>query len=144
MVRFIVVLISLLLIVSCASDDSLNLADINSPTTVNSVDNLPKPTLSNNDIAKRGAIIVIGESASGQSQYNALTSARGVAQKNLLSIVNGVKINADAIINKGELTKDDVNLIVNGHIRSLDCGAYFDRTHGIGYYCVQMVLKKKY
>ena len=55
-----------------------------------------------------------------------------------------MKINADTIINKGELTKDDVNLIVNGHIRSLDCGAYFDRTQGIGYYCVQMPLKKSF
>lgn len=135
----LIILISFL--VSCSSKGTLNLTDIQTSTTVNSINDLPKPTFSFEDIKKASAIIVLGESAPGQNQHNALTSARGVAQRDLLEKINGVKVSSETIVKKGILTKDEIRLLVSGHIKSLDCGAYYDRVQGIGYYCVQLPIK---
>lgn len=143
MKKLLVVMLAVMFVASCGSSQkSVSFkVDTKTPTTVNSADDLPKPTLSPQDISDRGAIVVIGESAAGQSQYDALTAARGVAQKNLLSVVNGVRVNADGLITKGVLSEDNVKVIVNGHIKAIDCGAYYDRGSQVGYYCVQLPLK---
>lgn len=115
----------------------------NSPTTVKSPDDLPKMATIPSEIKKAGAIRVIAESAKGQSQYDALTAARGVAQKRLLDIINGVKVDANALIAKGELTEETIKLVTEGHIKAFDCGAYYDRLSQTGYYCMEAPVGKK-
>ncbi|MEK6682044.1 MAG: hypothetical protein AABY79_08790, partial [Nitrospirota bacterium] len=105
--------IALLTIISfgCGGGKTARIDDIgltNSPTTVKSADDLPKMATTPAEIKKAGAIRVIAESANGQNQYDALTAARGVAQKKLLDIINGVKVNANTLIAKGELTEETI------------------------------------
>jgi hypothetical protein len=114
----------------------------NTPTTVKSPDDLPKMATTQAEIKKAGAIRVIAESAKGQSQYDALTAARGVAQKRLLDIINGVKVDANALIAKGELTEETIRLITEGHIKAFDCGAYYDSLSRTGYYCMEAPLRR--
>ena len=143
MKKLLTVLFVIVFVSACGSSQkSVSFkVDTKTPTTVSSADDLPKATMSPEEIAERGSIVVIGESAAGQSQYDALTAARGVAQKNLLSVVNGLKVNADGLITKGVLTEDNIRIVVSGHIKAIDCGAYYDRGSQVGYYCVQLPLK---
>ncbi len=140
--------IALLTIIAfgCGGGKTARLNDIgltNSPTTVKSPDDLPKMATTPVEIKEAGAIRVIAESAKGQSQYDALTAARGVAQKKLLDIINGVKVNGDTLIAKGELTEETIKLITEGHIKAFDCGAYYDRLSQTGYYCMEAPVGKK-
>lgn len=137
---------ALLTIISfgCGGGKTARIDDIgltNSPTTVKSPDDLPKMATTPAEIKKAGAIRVIAESANGQSQYDALTAARGVAQKKLLDIINGVKVDANTLIAKGELTEETIKIITDGHIKAFDCGAYYDRSSRTGYYCMEAPLR---
>lgn len=140
--------IVLLTIISfgCGGGKTAKVDDIgltNTPTTVKSADDLPKMVTTPKEIAKEGVIRVIAESAKGQSQYDALTAARGVAQKKLLDIISGVKVNAATLIAKGELKEEDIKLITEGHIKAFDCGAFYDRSSQTGYYCMEVPLGGK-
>jgi len=106
-----------------------------------SIDDLPKPSMSLDEIRKTGRIRVIGESARKQEQFNALTAARAVAQRNILSIVHGSKIESETLISKGDLSRDEVKLLIDGNIRTYDCGAFYDRALEVAYYCAEVPVR---
>lgn len=142
LISFLVILIS----TGCGGSKSVKLDNVgldNAPTTVKSVDDLPKMSTTPSEIAKTGVIRVIAESAKGQSHYDALTAARTVAQKRLLEHVTGTNIDGQTLVSKGALTEEEVKSITQGHIRTFDCGAYYDRGNQVGYYCVEIPIGKK-
>lgn len=142
LISFLVILIS----TGCGGSKSVKLDNLgldNAPTTVKSVDDLPKMSTTPSEIAKTGVIRVIAESAPKQSHYNALTAARTVAQKRLLEHIVGNTIEGKTLVDEGLLTKEYVESVTQGHIRSFDCGAYYDRGNQVGYYCVEIPVGKR-
>lgn len=142
---FIALFASALFLARCASapvEEPKFSVTPDAPTVVKSVEDLPKNSTTAAEIRQTGVIRITAESAKGQEQYNALASARIVAQKNLLSIVNGIKVNSDALVQKGEMTSEEIRAVVSGHIKALDCGAYYDASNGIGYYCMEFQVGK--
>ena len=130
----------------CGGSKSVKLDNLgldNAPTTVKSVDDLPKMSTTPTDIAKTGVIRIIAESAKGQSHYDALTAARTVAQKRLLDHITGTDINGQTLVSKGVLTEEEIKSITQGHIRSFDCGAFYDRSIQVAYYCVEIPVGKR-
>ena len=139
-------LVILVISTGCGGSKSVKLDNLgldNAPTTVKSVDDLPKMSTTPSDIAKTGVIRVIAESAKGQSHYDALTAARTVAQKRLLDHITGTNIDGQTLVSKGVLTEEEVKSITQGHIRSFDCGAFYDRAIQVGYYCVEIPVGKR-
>lgn len=131
-----------IMIQGCAGDKaSITSMDTNAPTVVKSVDDLPLPSTSIQEITKSGVIRVIEESAEAQAQYNALKSARTLAQVKLLEMVDGVRIAADMEVKIGTLKEDSVKKLVEGKIRTFDCGAYYDKVKQIGYYCMEVPVR---
>lgn len=142
---FIALFVSALFLTSCASapvEDSNFSVTPNSPTVVRSVEDLPPNSTTPAEIRQTGVIRITAESAKGQDQYQALTAARIMSQKNLLSIIDGIKLNSDGLVKDGKMTHDEVRAIVNGHIKAFDCGAFYDSSNGIGYYCMEFPVGK--
>ena len=65
----------------------------------------------------QGHIICSGESAEGQSSYAAKTSAKVIAQRNLLEVVKGVRIDSTTLIVDGMLSSDVISSRVSGSIK---------------------------
>lgn len=142
---FIALFVSALFLTSCASapveEYSFSVTP-NAPTVVRSVEDLPKDSTTPEEIRKNGVIRITAESAKGQDQYDALTAARIMAQTNLLSIIDGIKVNSARLVKSGRMTEDETKTIVSGHIRAFDCGAFYDAVNGIGYHCMEFPVGK--
>lgn len=134
------VLVAVVPFTGCSSKGKIEV-DVAAPTVLRSIDDMPKPSISMEEIRKTGLIRVIGESARNQEQFNALTAAKGVAQRNALAVVRGTRIDSETMIQNGTLDKDEVKLLVEGHIKTYDCGAYYDQVLRAAYYCVEVPVK---
>lgn len=145
--KYVMVVVALLLLLTGCSfsrNNTVRVDDIgatSTPTTLKSIEDLPKPATTPAEIRAAGAIRVIAESAKGQEQYDALAAARGVAQKNLLGIIDGVRVSSESLIKKGVLSEETIKLIVDGHVKAFDCGAFYNRANQTGYYCMELPLK---
>ncbi len=64
-----------------------------------------------------GFISCEGESAEGQSSFAAKLSAKVIAQRNLLEVVKGVKIDSEVTVADGMITSDVIKSRVKGVIR---------------------------
>ena len=47
---------------------------------------------------------------------------QGGCAEEALDIINGVKVDANALIAKGELTEETIKIITEGHIKAFDWG----------------------
>lgn len=138
----LIMLLMLVAVLGCGGKNvKIDSLVVNAPTTVKSVDDLPKMSTSVEEIKKSGYIRVIAESAVNQEHYDALTAARGVAQRNILSIVNGLHVNSNQYIERGELKADEIKLITEGHIKTYDCGAFYDRALRVAYVCTEIPVR---
>jgi hypothetical protein len=66
----------------------------------------------------KGEIICSGESAEGQKKFRAKRSAIIVAQRNLLELIKGLKIDSQTTVENGMLKSDIINSSVTGMIKS--------------------------
>lgn len=140
----LLIILSVFLLVGCgASRSNLNLSSVgeSAPDLIKSPDDFPKASISTSDVVKNGYIRVISRSAKDQSAYEAIEAAKIEAQKNVLSIVQGVKIDANELVNKGVLTQDEAKRVITGTIRTLECGTFYDRTTGTGFACMEAPLR---
>lgn len=65
----------------------------------------------------RGFVTCVGESAEGQSSFAAKLSAKVIAQRNLLEVVKGVRIDSEVTIQDGMITSDVIKSRVEGVVR---------------------------
>ena len=68
-------------------------------------------------IFENGYIQVVGESATGQSQYAAKRAAKVVAQRDLVEIVQGLNLIGASTVQDGMLASDQVQTTVKGFLR---------------------------
>ena len=115
--------------------------EIPRPTVVKSIEELPKASVSLVEIQETWVIRVIAESAQNQEQYDAIEAARGVAQRNILVMLNGLRISSAKMIESGNLKKDEIKLLVDCMVLTYDCGAFYDKTLKVAYVCVEMPVR---
>jgi len=65
----------------------------------------------------QGDITCLGESAEGQGSFAAKISAKVIAQRNLLEVVKGVRIDSEVTVADGMITSDIIKSRVEGVIR---------------------------
>lgn len=83
-------------------------------------------------------IEVIGYGASGQDRIAGFTAAKSLAQRELVSIVNGVQLDSETTVQQARTVSDVINTRVSGLLRGakvVDQGVYQDGT-----YWVKMVM----
>ena len=66
-----------------------------------------------------GYITCVGESAQGQSSFAAKLSAKVIAQRNLLEVVKGVRIDSEVSVSDGMIASDVIKSRVEGVIRGV-------------------------
>ena len=90
-----------------------------------------------------GFIHCKGESAASQQVFEAKRSAIIVAQRNLLEVVKGVRIDSETIINNGMLTSDTIKSKVEGMVRGVEVVSnIYTKDVGIATATVKMHLGK--
>lgn len=79
-------------------------------------------------------IEVIGYGASGQDRVAGFTAAKSLAQRDLVSIVNGVQIDSETTVQQARVVSDVINTKVSGLLRGakvVDQGVYQDGTYWV-------------
>lgn len=79
-------------------------------------------------------IEVIGYGASGQDRIAGFTAAKSLAQRELVSIVNGVQLDSETTVQQARTVSDVVNTRVSGLLRGakvVDQGVYQDGTYWV-------------
>ncbi len=131
-------IVMVMALVACGGNKSLVLNNLNtSPDLIKSVDDFPKQSVTYSEIAKNGYVRVIAESASGQSQYNAIESARIIAREHVLELTNGVRNDSEALVKTGVLTEQDIKAVTTGTIRTFDCGMFYNQSTQTGFSCME-------
>lgn len=155
-----ILLLTIFVVTACGGGKALrdnysNSVD-ESPTTLKSWRDFPPQVLTLTEAKKVGVFRVYGESADGQSHYDALAAARLVAQANLLTTIQGLKIEKNIQVKTdeggkdfrgfsskgGRLTEEDIKGTTTGYLKPYECGAYYDSSIGRGYYCVEVPFGK--
>ena len=133
----------ILMLVGCGGNKELNLTslEVQAPTMLKSVNDFPQPITSRKDIVKTGMVRVIAESAKNQDRYDAVRAAEIEAESGILLIVHGADMNVDQLASSGVLTKDEVSRLANGHLRTFNCGNFYDSVAQVGYSCMEAGLK---
>ena len=140
--KSLLISLSLLLLAGCGTSKPYQFGNsVQAPTVLRSVNDLPKPSTTLEEIQKTGYIRVIAESAKGQSRFNAIEAAKGVAEANILHIIEGSKINYQKAIATGELKEQEVKILVSGTVRTYECGAYYDESTGTTYACMEALAR---
>ena len=149
LISFLVILIA-----GCGGNKIINQSNSvdQNPKTFKSWKDFPPQILTTEEARKAGVFRVIGLSADGQSEYDALTSARLVAQAEILELIQGIKIDKNVEVKTeegkdfrgytargGRLTNEEIKGNVVGYLKPHECGSFYDSTIGRGYYCVEMV-----
>lgn len=136
-------LLMVLTLVACGSNKANLMSDLDtpSPTVLKSINDFPKQITSRQDILKTGTIRVIAESGKNQDQYEALEASRVEAQRDILAVIKGAELDSNELVSTGVLTKDEITRVISGHLRSFDCGNFYDSVKKIGYSCQETSIK---
>jgi len=90
---------------------------------------------------QKGIIQAKGISASGQSKYNAIESAKIIAQKNLIEQIKGIIITNTTQMKNGIIISDIIQSKVSGLIRGAQsCGQTFYKEKGYAEVCMEIKL----
>lgn len=82
-------------------------------------------------IFEKGYIQVVGSSEAGQSRYRAIRAAEVVAQRDLLEVVQGLKLYGTTSVKDGMLQSDAINTSVEGFLRgAMKYGEHYDPKQG--------------
>jgi len=91
----------------------------------------------------QGYIICEGESESHQSRFAAKMSAKVIAQRNLLEVVKGVRIDSVTTVHDGLLSSDIIKSRVQGVIRGAQISSnVYDKTDGYAVATVKLRMGK--
>lgn len=95
-------------------------------------------------IFEEGYIQVVGASEEGQSRYRAMRSATVVAQRDLLEVVEGLRLSGETTVKDGMLQSDDIRTGINGFLRgAVKCGETYHDDGRYGEVCMQLNIRGK-
>lgn len=95
-------------------------------------------------IFEEGCIQVVGVSEEGQSRYRAMRAAQVVAQRELLEILEGLRLYGKTTVSDGMLQSDQIRTSVDGFLRgAVKCGETFHGDRGYGEVCMRLYIRGK-
>ena len=95
-------------------------------------------------IFQEGIIQVVGMSEEGQSRVKALRAAEIVAKRDLLEIVQGLRLHGTTTVEAGMLSSDKIRTSVRGFLwGAVKCGQYYNPEKGYGEVCVKLNIRGK-
>ncbi len=95
-------------------------------------------------IFQEGYIQVVGISEEGQSRYGAVRAATVVAQRDLLEILEGLRLYGETTVRNGMLQSDDIRTTIQGFLKgAVKCGEKFHRDSGYAEVCMRLHIRGK-
>ena len=95
-------------------------------------------------IFEKGYIQVTGMSGEGQSRYKAFRAATVVAQRDLLEIIEGVRLSGETTVKDGMLQSDNIRTSVNGFLRgAIKCGEKYHENGRYAEVCMKIHIRGK-
>ncbi len=96
------------------------------------------------EIFEEGYIQVIGISEEGQSRYNAMRAATVVAQRDLLEIMEGLRLSGQTTVKDGMLKSDDIRTSISGFLRgAVKCGEKYHNDRRYAEVCMKLHIRGK-
>ena len=95
-------------------------------------------------IFEEGYIQVIGISEEGQSRYKATRAATVVAQRDLLEIMEGLRLSGQTTVRDGMLQSDDIRTSISGFLRgAVKCGEKYHDDRQYAEVCMKLNIRGK-
>jgi len=95
-------------------------------------------------VFEEGYIQVIGISEEGQSRYAALRAATVVAQRDLLEILQGLRLYGETTVKSGMLQSDEIRTTIEGFLKgAVKCGEKYNRDSQHGEVCMRLYIRGK-
>ncbi len=95
-------------------------------------------------IFEEGYIQVVGVSEEGQSRYNAMRAATVVAQRDLLEIMEGLRLSGQTTVKDGMLQSDDIRTSISGFLRgAVKCGEKYHNDRRYAEVCMKLHIRGK-
>lgn len=95
-------------------------------------------------VFEAGYIQVVGKSASGQKEYGATRSAKTLAERDILEVLEGITIYGQTKVRDAMLASDEIQATVKGFLRgAVECGSEFFSSQGYAKVCMRLYLRGK-
>jgi hypothetical protein len=95
-------------------------------------------------IFEEGYIQVVGVSEEGQSRYKAMRAATVVAQRDLLEIMEGLRLSGQTTVRDGMLQSDDIRTSISGFLRgAIKCGEKYHNDRRYAEVCMKLHIRGK-
>lgn len=95
-------------------------------------------------VFETGYLQVVGVSEEGQTRYQALRAAQVVAQRDLLEVMQGLKLFGTTSVKDGMLQSDEIRTTVEGFLRgAVKCGQSYDESKGFAEVCMRLNIRGK-
>jgi len=95
-------------------------------------------------VFSEGYIKVIGTSEEGQSRYRAIRAATVVAQRDLLEVLQGLRLYGSTTIRDGMHESDLIKTTVEGYLKgAMKCGERYDPNRGYAQVCLKLYIRGK-
>jgi hypothetical protein len=95
-------------------------------------------------VFEAGYLQVVGVSEEGQTRYQALRAAQVVAQRDLLEVMQGLKLFGSTSVKDGMLQSDEIKTSVEGFLKgAVKCGQTYNESKGSGEVCMRLNIRGK-
>jgi len=97
-----------------------------------------------NQVFEEGYIQVTGISEEGQKRFAAVRAATVVAQRDLLEILEGLRLYGETHVKDGMLQSDKIRTTVEGFVRgAMKCGERYNESKGYAEVCMRVNIRGK-
>jgi hypothetical protein len=97
-----------------------------------------------NQVFEEGYIQVTGISEEGQKRFAAIRAATVVAQRDLLEILEGLRLYGETHVRDGMLQSDQIRTTVEGFVRgAMKCGERYNDVKGYAEVCMRLNIRGK-
>ncbi len=95
-------------------------------------------------IFEEGYIQVVGVSEGGQSRFKAVRAATVLAQRDLLEIMEGLRLSGQTTVRDGMLQSDDIRTSISGFLRgAIKCGEKYHNDQRYAEVCMKLHIRGK-
>lgn len=95
-------------------------------------------------VFEEGYIQVVGVSEEGQKRYGAMRAATVVAQRDLLEILEGLRLYGETTVKNGMLQSDEIRTTIQGFLKgAVKCGEKFNRDARYAEVCMRLYIRGK-
>lgn len=97
-----------------------------------------------NQVFEEGYIQVTGISEEGQKRFAAIRAATVVAQRDILEILEGLRLHGETLVKDGMLQSDQIRTTVEGFVRgAMKCGERYNESKGYAEVCMRVNIRGK-